>query len=322
MSIHLDNSITVIDNGRGIPVDPHPLKKIPAAEVVMTVLHAGGKFDNDSYKVSGGLHGVGVSVVNALSERLELEIWRDGHVYTQIYKRGGAVSPFEKVGRTERRGTKITFLPDPSVFETSEFVYETLVQRMRELAFLNSGLAIEIEDLRSDKQQRFHYTGGISKLRRTLESESNCPPPRADLHPSHSIGSSGRGSISVSRWVQRDSFFPLLTRSTPLRGGTHLVGFKAALTRTLNAYATEHKLTKDLKRNLSGDDVREGLSAVISVKLSNPQFEGQTKSKLGNSEVKGLVEAICNEKAVDLSGAESGGGKGHSWESNRGVEGP
>ncbi len=295
VSIHLDNSITVIDNGRGIPVDPHPLKKIPAAEVVMTVLHAGGKFDNDSYKVSGGLHGVGVSVVNALSERLELEIWRDGHVYTQIYKRGGAVSPFEKVGRTERRGTKITFLPDPSVFETSEFVYETLVQRMRELAFLNSGLAIEIEDLRSDKQQRFHYTGGISNFVEHLNRN------RTALHPEPIFIQATRSDLQVEAAFQyhdgyNETLFSFANTINTVEGGTHLVGFKAALTRTLNAYATEHKLTKDLKRNLSGDDVREGLSAVISVKLSNPQFEGQTKSKLGNSEVKGLVEAICNEK--------------------------
>ena len=295
VSIHLDNSVTVVDNGRGIPVDLHPAKKIPAAEVVMTVLHAGGKFDNDSYKVSGGLHGVGVSVVNALSERLELEIWRNGHVYTQIYKRGVAVSPFEKVGRTERRGTKITFLPDSSIFETSEFVYETLVQRMRELAFLNSGLAISIEDLRNDKQHRFHYTGGISNFVEHLNRS------RSALHPEPIFVQDTRSELQVEAAFQyhdgyNENLFSFANTINTVEGGTHLVGFKAALTRTLNAYATEHKLTKDLKRNLSGDDVREGLSAVISVKLPNPQFEGQTKSKLGNSEVKGLVETICNEK--------------------------
>ncbi len=293
--IHIDNSVTVIDNGRGIPVDLHPVKKIPAAEVVMTVLHAGGKFDNDSYKVSGGLHGVGVSVVNALSKRLDLEIWRDGGVYTQSYERGVPATPFRQAGTTRRRGTKITFKPDPDIFETLEFNYDTLSQRMRELAFLNQGLSITIEDLRNDKKQEFLYSGGLVNFVEHLNRNKTV------LHPQPIFIQDERGNIQVELALQyndtyNETLFSFANTINTIEGGTHLVGFKSALTRTLNAYAAENNLAKDMKWNLSGEDVREGLVAVLSVKLPNPQFEGQTKAKLGNSEVKGLVEAACNDK--------------------------
>ncbi|HLV00684.1 MAG TPA: DNA topoisomerase (ATP-hydrolyzing) subunit B [Acidobacteriota bacterium] len=295
VTIHIDNSVTVVDDGRGIPVDIHPVKKIPAAEVVMTVLHAGGKFDNDTYKVSGGLHGVGVSVVNALSARLELEIWKDGTVYTQTYERGIPVTKFRDVGTTKRRGTKITFKPDPEIFETLDFNYEILSQRLRELAFLNPGLRIFIEDLRSDKSQEFCYEGGIINFVEHLNKNKNT------LHEPPIYISDQKENISVEVALQyndtyNETLFSFANTINTVEGGTHLVGFKAALTRTLNAYAAANNLGRDLKQNLTGDDVREGLTAVISVKLPNPQFEGQTKAKLGNSDVKGLVEAVCNDK--------------------------
>ncbi|MFQ5740886.1 MAG: DNA topoisomerase (ATP-hydrolyzing) subunit B [Acidobacteriota bacterium] len=295
VSIHIDNSITVVDNGRGIPVDTHPVKKIPAAEVVMTTLHAGGKFDHDSYKVSGGLHGVGVSVVNALSERLDLEIWRDGKVYTQSYELGIPITPFQETGTTARRGTKITFRPDRESFETVEFNYDILAQRLRELAFLNRGLWITIEDLRTDERQEFRYEGGIINFVEHLNRTKNV------LHPDPIFIQDSRDSLKVEAALQyndgyNETIFSFANTINTLEGGTHLVGFKSALTRTLNAFVTENNLNRELKQNLSGEDVREGLVAVISVKLSNPQFEGQTKAKLGNSEIKGFVETICNER--------------------------
>jgi DNA gyrase subunit B len=293
--IHLDNSVTVIDNGRGIPTDIHPLKGISAAEVVMTTLHAGGKFDNETYKVSGGLHGVGVSVVNALSKRLDLEIWRDGHVYQQSYERGVPTGPFTQTGKTNRRGTKITFCPDPEIFEVLEFNYDTLSQRMRELAYLNQGLAISIEDVRLEKKQTYHYKGGIINFVDHLNKNKNV------LHPKPIYIRDERENVDVEVAIQyndgyTETLFSFANTINTVEGGTHLIGFKSALTRTLNAYAGQNNMLKDVKQNLSGDDVREGLTAVISVKLSSPQFEGQTKGKLGNSEVKGLVEAICNDK--------------------------
>jgi DNA gyrase subunit B len=293
--IHVDNSVTVIDNGRGIPVDLHQQKGISAAQVVMTVLHAGGKFDNETYKVSGGLHGVGVSVVNALSERLDLEIWREGSVYQQSYERGIPVSPFKQTGKTNRRGTKVTFRPDTEVFEVLEFNFETLSQRMRELAYLNQGLTINVEDLRADKKQSFHYKGGIVNFVEHLNKNKTV------LHPKPIHIRDQRESVELEVALQyndgyNETMFSFVNTINTVEGGTHLIGFKSALTRTLNAYATANNMTKDLKTNLSGDDVREGLTAVISIKLPNPQFEGQTKGKLGNSEVKGLVEAICNDK--------------------------
>ena len=294
ITIHIDNSVTITDDGRGIPVDLHPLKKIPAAEVVMTTLHAGGKFDNETYKVAGGLHGVGVSVVNALSQRLDLEIWRDGHVYCQSYEQGNPVTSFEETGKTKRRGTKITFRPDPEVFETLEYNFETLTQRMRELAFLNQGLTIIIEDLRTEKKLTFQYEGGISNFVQHLNKNRNV------LHPKPIYIADERDHVQVEVAIQyndgyNETLFSFANTINTPEGGTHLAGFKTALTRTLNNYATSTNLARDLKRHLSGEDVREGLTAVISVKLPSPQFEGQTKAKLGNSDVKGLVEAACNE---------------------------
>ncbi|MEE8350163.1 MAG: DNA topoisomerase (ATP-hydrolyzing) subunit B [Acidobacteriota bacterium] len=295
LTIHVDNSVTVVDDGRGIPVDIHKEKGIPAAEVVMTTLHAGGKFDHDSYKVSGGLHGVGVSVVNALSEKLDLEIWRDGHVYCQTYEFGIPVTSFEETGKTDKRGTKITFKPDGNIFETLDFNFDTLTQRLREIAFLNQGLSIVVEDLRSDKKLKFLYKGGIINFVQHLNKNKTV------LHPKPIYIEAERDDIQVQVALQyndgyNETLFSFANTINTVEGGTHLAGFKAALTRTLNAHAATLNLSKDLAQKLSGDDVREGLKAVISVKLPNPQFEGQTKAKLGNSEVKGMVEAICNEK--------------------------
>ena len=292
--IHIDNSITVKDNGRGIPVDMHPVKKKPAAEVVMTTLHAGGKFDNDSYQVSGGLHGVGVSVVNALSESLTLEIRRDSKVYHQGYKQGIPADEFRQTGTTKHRGTVITFRPDPSIFEILDFSYDTLAQRMREMAFLTSGLKITIEDLRSGENEVFFYEGGVLDFVRYLNRN------RTALHEEPGYIQEKRPDIEVELAFQyndgyNEVLYSFVNTINTVEGGTHLVGFKAALTRTLNAYAVEHNLFRDMKSKLSGEDVREGLAMVISVKLSDPQFEGQTKTKLGNSDVKGAVENICNE---------------------------
>ncbi|HEY3128419.1 MAG TPA: DNA topoisomerase (ATP-hydrolyzing) subunit B [Acidobacteriota bacterium] len=298
VTIHIDNSVTVVDNGRGIPVDAHTHKGKSAAEVVMTVLHAGGKFDNESYKVSGGLHGVGVSVVNALAERLDLEIWRDGGVYEQSYERGEPVTEFRKTGKTQKRGTKVTFKPDLEVFETTEFSFETLSQRLRELAFLNRGLEITLEDLRADvaeKKQKFLYRGGITTFVEHLNKNKNV------LHPKPISFEEEREGVTIDVALQyndgyAESIFSFANNINTTEGGTHLIGFKSALTRTINNYATSANMIKDLKQNLQGDDVREGLVAIISIKLPNPQFEGQTKTKLGNSEIKGLVETFVNDK--------------------------
>ena len=294
LTIHLDDSITVADNGRGIPVDIHPEKQVPAAEVVLTTLHAGGKFDHDSYKVSGGLHGVGVSVVNALSHRLELEVCRGGFEYQQSYIRGVPTNAFEVTGETNRRGTKVSFKPDDEIFETTTFSYETLSRRMRELAFLNPGLTIEIEDRRSEQKQRFLYKGGLSDFVRYLNKN------KTTLHgkPVHVQARRGENDVEVALQYNdgyNESLFSFVNTINTPEGGTHMVGFKAALTRTINAYASSNNLLRDLKQNLSGEDVREGLVAVVSIKIPNPQFEGQTKAKLGNSEIKGITEVVCNE---------------------------
>ncbi len=295
LKISTDNSVTVIDDGRGIPVDMHSSKGISAAEVVMTVLHAGGKFDNDTYKVSGGLHGVGISVVNALSSRLDLEIWRDGKVYTQSYERGLPVTLFSQTGKTRKRGTKITFLPDDQIFDVLEFNYDILAQRLRELAYLNPGISISIEDLRDEREQEFLYEGGIVDFVRDLNKY------RGVLSDEPILLSGEKDNISADVALQyndgyAETLFSFANTINTIEGGTHLVGFKAALTRTLNSYAAEAGLNKDSRQNLSGEDVREGLTAVINIKLPDPQFEGQTKAKLGNGEVKGLVENICNEQ--------------------------
>ncbi|PYR93856.1 MAG: DNA gyrase subunit B, partial [Acidobacteria bacterium] len=285
--IHIDNSVTVIDNGRGIPTEVMPKEGKPAAEVVLTKLHAGGKFDNAAYKVSGGLHGVGVSVVNALSEWLNLEIWRGGKVYVQGYKLGVPTGPLEMTGHTDRRGTKVSFKPDDKIF------FDVLSQRLRELAFLNSGLLITIEDERDEKKHEFHYTGGIVSFVEHLNKN------KEPLHDKVIYFEGVREGIDLQIAMQyndsyQEQIFTFANNINTHEGGTHMIGFKSALTRTLNNYALSNNLFKEDKETLSGDDVREGLVAVISVKLSNPQFEGQTKTKLGNSEVKGIVETLVN----------------------------
>jgi DNA gyrase subunit B len=292
--IHSDNSITVLDNGRGIPVDQHESGR-SAAEVVLTVLHAGGKFDNNSDKVSGGLHGVGVSVVNALSERLDLEIYRNGQVYTQSYERGKPTGDLINTGVTKKRGTKITFTPDPDVFETVEFSFDTLAQRLRELAFLNAGVRITLDDEREDgKAHNFHYEGGINQFV-TFLNQAKTP---VNDEPIYMKGEKDGIQVEIAlQWndAYTELMYSFANNINTHEGGTHLSGFRAALTRTINAYATSNKLSKD-DDNVGGDDIREGLTGVISVKIPQPQFEGQTKTKLGNTEVKGIVETIVNDR--------------------------
>jgi DNA gyrase subunit B len=295
VTIHIDNSVTVVDNGRGIPVDMHESGR-PAAEVVLTVLHAGGKFDNDAYKVSGGLHGVGVSVVNALSETLDLEIWRNGRVYQQSYERGRPLSDLQTTGTTKRRGTKIRFKPDQQVFETIAFSFDTLAQRLRELAFLNGGVTITLEDERDEgKSHRFHYEGGI----REFVTHLNKNKVIVNDAPIYMQAQKDRIDVEIAlQWNDgySETVYTFANNINTHEGGTHLSGFRAALTRTINAYAGANGLARDLKESISGDDIREGLVAIISVKIPQPQFEGQTKTKLGNTEVKGIVEQIVNEK--------------------------
>jgi len=293
--IHLDNSVTVKDNGRGIPTDMHQQEKKPAAEVVLTKLHSGGKFDKKSYRVSGGLHGVGLSVVNALSEYLELEIKRGGKVYTQRYERGKRKTPLQTVGKTKRTGTKVTFKPDTDIFGDQEFSYDLLSQRLREHAFLNKGITITIEDERTEKNNQFLYKGGISSFVEYLDRTKNSIHPK----PIYFEGTKNDTQIEVALQYNdtyKETIFSFANSINTHEGGTHLVGLKSALTRTINTYASTHNLLKDLKEGLSGDDVREGLVGVISVRVPDPQFEGQTKTKLGNSEVKGYVEALTNER--------------------------
>jgi DNA gyrase subunit B len=291
--IHTDGSLTVTDNGRGIPTEMHKEGKA-AAEIVLTKLHAGGKFDNDAYKVSGGLHGVGISVVNALSEYLNLEIWRNGKVFVQRYERGGPTADLKVTAQTDRRGTRVNFKPDQQIFEIVEFNFDVLSQRLRELAFLNKGLLITIEDERDQKRHEFHYTGGIISFVEHLNKN------KAPLHDKVVYFNGVKDGIDLEIALQyndayQESIFTFANNINTHEGGTHLIGFKAALTRTVNNYAVANNMFKELKDNLSGDDVREGLVCVISVKLPQPQFEGQTKTKLGNSEVKGIVEALVND---------------------------
>ena len=295
VTIHLDNSVTVVDNGRGIPTEMHPTGR-PAAEVALTVLHAGGKFDNNSYKVSGGLHGVGVSVVNALSERLELEVWRNEQVYQQTYERGAPQSDLTVTGTTKKRGTKVTFKPDAQIFEVTEFSFDTLAQRLRELAFLNAGVTITLDDERDGKTHKFHYDGGIVSFVEHLNKNKGIVNEKAIYMRGDRDGIDAEIAL---QW--NDSYnpqeFSFANNINTHEGGTHLSGFRAALTRTVNSYAANNNLTKDLKdATISGDDIREGMTAVISVKIPRPQFEGQTKTKLGNTEVKGIVESIVNDR--------------------------
>src|SRR5581483_1886896 len=294
VTLHIDGSVTVIDNGRGIPVDQHESGR-PAAEVVLTVLHAGGKFENSAYKVSGGLHGVGLSVVNALSETLDVEIWRNGQVYQQSYERGRPTGDLEITGTTKRRGTKITFKPDPQIFETTVFSFDTLAQRLRELAFLNAGVVITLSDERDGKSHRFHYDGGIVSFVRHLNTNKTA----VNEKPIYMKGEKDGIEAEIAlQWNDgyAEAVYSFANNINTHEGGTHLSGVRAARTRTINVYASKNNLAKDLKESISGDDIREGLTAVISVKIPHPQFEGQTKTKLGNTEVKGIVEAIVNDK--------------------------
>src|SRR6184192_133369 len=292
-TIYLDGSVTVIDNGRGIPTGMHPTQHKSAAEVALTMLHAGGKFEQGAYTVSGGLHGVGISVVNALSEWLELEIWQEGQVFEQRYERGKALAPLKVTGKTKKRGTKVTFKPDGQIFESLDFSFDVLAQRLRELAFLNKGLSISLTDERREKQEVFRYKGGIVSFVEHL-NEAKTP-----LHKPIFIEVQKSDMILEVALQYNDGYaeniFSFANNINTREGGTHLVGFKAALTRTINNYANANDLLKKETESLTGEDVREGLTAVISVKLRNPQFEGQTKAKLGNSEVKGIVEAAVNE---------------------------
>ena len=303
VTIHLDNSITVIDDGRGIPVDDMVIdgEKVSAAQVVMTTLHAGGKFDSSTYKVSGGLHGVGVSCVNALSEDLELEIWRDGSTWQQNYSKGDPTNKLKKTGATKKRGTKVHFLPDRSIFTATEYNYDTLAQRLRELAFLNKGLLITLTDERATasktgepKQTDFKYNGGIAEFIKHLNRGKQV------LHDKPIYMEDDRNGVHMEIGLQyndaySESVFSFANNINTVDGGTHLSGFRTALTRTINYAGQQMGLFKDVKENLSGDDVREGLVAVISVKLPQPQFEGQTKGKL-NSDIAGTVTQFVNER--------------------------
>jgi DNA gyrase subunit B len=294
VTIHIDGSVTVVDDGRGIPVDMHESGK-SAAEVVLTVLHAGGKFENSAYKVSGGLHGVGVSVVNALSEWLELEIWRNGHVHQQRYERGAPMQVLDVTGTTEKRGTKITFKPDHKIFETTDFSFEVLSQRLRELAFLNAGVTITIDDERDGKSHKFLYEGGIREFVEFLNKNKTA------VNEKPIVMSGERDGITVEIALQWNDSYTETTYSfanniNTIEGGTHLSGLRSALTRSINHYASKNNLSEKLSESVSGDDIREGMAAIISVKIPQPQFEGQTKTKLGNTEVKGIVEAIVNDR--------------------------
>ncbi len=294
--LHHDGSCSVLDDGRGIPTGPHPgdADKRTAAEVVLTELHAGGKFESKAYKISGGLHGVGISVVNALSEWLEVEIRQNGQVFHQRFERGKPTGPLIVVGKTKGRGTKVTFKPDPQIFEMTEFSYDVLSQRLREMAFLNKGLKITILDERVDKNQEFLYKGGIISFVEHLNKNKTV------LHPKPVYIFGEKDGIFAEVALQyndgySETIFTFANNINTREGGTHLIGFKSALTRTANSYATSTGILKGVKESISGDDIREGLTAVISVKIPNPQFEGQTKMKLGNSEVKGIVESIVND---------------------------
>jgi len=293
--VHENCSVTVIDNGRGIPVGMHIKTGKPAAELVMTTLHSGGKFDHKSYQVSGGLHGVGISVVNALSERLDLEVKRNKGVYTQSYERGKPVTKLRRIGKTNKTGTKVTFRPDPEIFPCIDFNFEILRNRLRELSFLNKGLKISILDERTDTRHDFQYKGGIKEFVQYLNKNKTA------LNPKPICFEYVRDDIVIEMALQyntsySETIFSFVNNINTKEGGTHLIGFKAALTRSINNYANTNNLIKDLERNFSGDDIREGLCAVLSLKIKNPQFEGQTKTKLGNSEVKGIVESIVNEQ--------------------------
>jgi len=294
--IHKGNSITVEDDGRGIPVDIHPIEKRSALEVVMTVLHAGGKFDKRTYKVSGGLHGVGVSVVNALSEWLKVEVYRDGKIYFQEYHRGEPVEPVKVIGKVpaSKTGTKVTFLPDKTIFKDINFKFDTLADRMMELAFLNKDITIKLIDERTKEEETYHYKGGLLEFIKYID-ETRTPLHKTIYFEGEKDGVPIEVAFQYNDGYQ-ENIFTYVNNINTHEGGTHLVGFKTALTRTLNNFAAKNNLIKDGKITLIGDDFREGLTAVLSVKVAEPQFEGQTKTKLGNSEVKSAVETFIGEK--------------------------
>jgi DNA gyrase subunit B len=298
--IHDDDSITVTDDGRGIPVDIHPTEKVPGVEVALTRLHAGGKFDKDSYKVSGGLHGVGVSVVNALSEHLDVEVKRDGYVWTQQFSRGARLTDLVKGAKTKESGTRVHFKPDSEIFTELQYQWDTLATRLRELAYLNRGVSITLRDERpegteNDKEERFHYEGGISQYVEYLRGKKNPLHDEVVYLQGDQDGTEIELAMQYTDGYNEDTF-TFVNNINTHEGGTHLSGFKAALTRTINSYASRSNTLKKGDPSLSGDDVREGLVAVLSVKVLEPQFEGQTKTKLGNSEVRGVVESLVNDK--------------------------
>ncbi len=295
IALNADGSCSVNDDGRGIPVDMHATEKKPAVEVVLTTLHAGGKFDHDSYKVSGGLHGVGVSCVNALSEWFEVEVRRDGKVHHQRFERGKPASKLETIGKTKGTGTKITFFPDPEIFQVTEFNWDTLAARLREVAFLNKGLEIKLTQEEPAREELFKYEGGIREFVEHLNRNKNA------LHPKVIYVEKERDNVAVEIAMQytdayAENIFSFANNINTIEGGTHLSGFRSALTRTVNQYARANKLIKDDKISMGGDDIREGMTAVVSVKVPDPQFEGQTKTKLGNGEVQGIVESIVNDE--------------------------
>ena len=297
VSINEDNSITVIDNGRGIPIGINHKAGLPAVEVVFTILHAGGKFGGGGYKVSGGLHGVGASVVNALSEWLEVTIHTEGKMYRQRYERGKVMYPLKEVGKTIHQGTEVTFLPDKTIFEETVFDFNTLKQRLREMAFLTRGIKIVLEDKRKEKQQKreFHYEGGIKEYVQYLNKSKNA------LYEDIIYCEGERDNVYVEVAMQHndaynEGCYSFVNNITTPEGGTHLTGFRNALTKTFNDYARANKFLKESEQNLAGEDIREGLTAIISIKIQEPQFEGQTKQKLGNSEARGAVENVVSEQ--------------------------
>lgn len=299
VTIEADNSVTVEDDGRGMPVDIHPKLGIPAVEVIHTVLHAGGKFGGGGYKVSGGLHGVGASVVNALSSSMEVEIRRNGKIYTQTYSRGKTASPLTETGESRKTGSKTHFTPDPQIFEEVEYDYATLEHRLREMAFLNRGVKITLQDQREDQKKKeiFHYEGGIKEFVKHQNRNKEA------IHPDIIYFDLIKNEFEVEVAMQytdryNELIFSYANNINTTEGGTHMIGFKSALTRVLNDYARKNKFLKESEDGLAGEDVREGLTAIISVKLQQPQFEGQTKTKLGNSEMRGFVETVTNENLM------------------------
>lgn len=298
VTINQDGSVTVADDGRGIPVGMHPTQKIPAVEVVFTILHAGGKFGGGGYKVSGGLHGVGASVVNALSDWLEVQIYHDGNIYRQRYEKGVVKYPLKIVGECfpEQSGTVVTFLPDETIFETTTFDYDTLKTRLREMAFLNKGLKIVLRDNREEKREKtFHYEGGISEFVQYL-NRSSVPAYDQILYFEGSVGTTEVEVAMQHNDQYTENVYSFVNNINTPEGGTHLIGFRSAMTKVFNDYARKNRYLKASEANLSGEDIREGLTAIISIKVEDPQFEGQTKQKLGNSDVRGVVESIVTEQ--------------------------